>query len=136
MIAAGAMITAFFCSGNKYKDLCAYTEKLLKIGWSDCIESAAGDADKEIVHVKLEVRTGYEEKVFGIIQDRFGQSYDIERHMIPPMQGHEFVAEIENSDILYISGIRLPIRNCKCTRDVDVYVVRDEKGQMYIYIMG
>lgn len=135
LIVGGAAVTVFFVSTNQYKNLYAYTERLLKIKWNGCIESVEGDADKEAVHVKLEVKAGYEEEVLRIVQNRFGESLDIERNFRLAHQRHAFAAEIENSDILYIARIALPIKRCKCTRDIYIYIVYHEKGQMYLYVI-
>ena len=137
LLVGGTSITAFLLWKNQYKNLCAYTEKLLKIKWSGCIESVEGDADKGAVHVKLEVKAGYEEEVLSIVQNRFGESLDIERNRLS-YQRHAFAAEIENSDILYVSWIGLShglLQRCKCFRMVYIYVVYNEKGQMYLYVI-
>ena len=142
IIAAGAVGTVFFCRRNKYKDLCAYTEKVLKIEWNGCIESAAGDietkiGEDELAKVKLEVRAGCEEEALNIVQNRFGKRFEMEisRTIIPGYQGHPFAAEIENSDIQYIFATCMEGKKVK-TRSIRIYVVYNEKGQMYIYIMG
>lgn len=137
IIAAGVIMTMLFCVSNKYKDLCAYTEKLLKIEWDDCIESATGDLEtrgEELAHIKLEVKDGYEEKVLGILQNRFGQSYDLGDSW-PGWGGHPYAAEIENGDTRYIF-MTLMAGKRATTRTVIIYVVYDEKEQMYIYVMG
>lgn len=134
LIAGGAAVTAFFILTNQHKNLCAYTERLLKVEWSGCIESEEGDADKEAVHVKLEVKAGYEEEMLRIVQDRFGESLDIEQNRLPVSQRHAFAAEIETGDILYTSRIALSIGS-KGARAIYIYIVNHENGQMYLYLM-
>lgn len=140
IIAGGAVMAVFFCRRNKYKDLCAYTEKLLEVKWNDCIELATGDVERKIgkeenSHVKLEVREGCEKDVLNIVRKRCGQPLDISDIIIPGYQGHLFATELKNSNIQYNFAVFLEGKIVK-TRYIDIYVVYDEKNKMYIYIMG
>ena len=138
VIAGGIIMTMFFCRRNNYKDLCGYTEKLLKIEWNDCIELATGDAYKsdgeEHAHVKLEVKAGCEEEALSILQNRFGRALD-PYDSRPGYGGHPFAAEIENGDTHYIFMILMK-GNRASTRTVIIYVVYDETGKIFIYVMG
>ena len=138
IIAAGVIITILLCRSNKYKDLCGYTEKLLKIEWNDCIELATGDAYKsdgeELAHVKLEVKTGCEEEALSILQNRFGRSLD-PYDIWPGYGGHPFAAEIENGNTQYIFMTFMKGNRAK-TRSISIYIVYDEIGKMFIYVMG
>lgn len=137
IIAGVAIMTAFFCRESKYKDLRVYTEKLLEIKWNDCIETAIGDVEivygEEVAHVKLEVKIGYEEEVLSIVENRFRQS--LEQYIIPPWQGHEFIEEVKNGNIQYVSRMAMDGKRIK-TRNIEIYVVYDENNRMYIYVMG
>ena len=140
IIAGVAIMTAFFCRESKYKDLRVYTEKLLEVEWNDCIETATGDVEREMweedwANIKLGVKEGYEEDVLNILRNSFGEPSDISRVIVPDYQGHEFAAEIRNGDLQYIFKIYMEGKWAK-TRNIRIYVVYDEKGQMYIYIMG
>ncbi|MBD5537830.1 MAG: hypothetical protein HDQ99_19700 [Lachnospiraceae bacterium] len=140
IIVGGAVMTVFFCRKNKYKDLRVYTEKLLEVEWNDCIETATGDVEREMweedwANIKLGVKEGYEEDVLNILRNSFGEPSDISRVIVPDYQGHEFAAEIRNGDLQYIFKIYMEGEWAK-TRNIRIYVVYDEKGQMYIYIMG
>ena len=137
IIVGGAVMAAFFCRESKYKDLRVYTEKLLEIKWNDCIETAIGDVEivygEEVAHVKLEVKIGYEEEVLSIVENRFRQS--LEQYIIPPWQGHEFIEEVKNGNIQYVSRMAMDGKRIK-TRNIEIYVVYDENNRMYIYVMG
>lgn len=140
IILGGAVVTVLFCRRNKYKDLCAYTENLLKIEWNSCIESATGDVkiemgEEEWANIRLEVKRGYEEDMLNIVRDRFGKPLDLSHTIVPGYQGHEFATEIKNRDIQYLFETSLEGKRAK-TRNIMIYVTYDEKGQMYIYIMG
>ena len=76
-----------------------------------------------------------EEEALNIVQNRNGEPFDISDTIIPGYQGHPFAAEIKNSDIQYIFGIFMEGKRAK-TRSIRIYVVYNEKGQMYIYVMG
>lgn len=132
------ILTVFFHIRNKYKDLCGYTEKLLKIEWNGCIEQAGGDAYKsdgeEHAHVKLEVKSGCEKEALGILQNRFGRSFDPDDSW-PGYGGHPFAAEIDNGDTQYVF-MTLMKGNRASTRTIIIYVVYDETGKMLIYVMG
>lgn len=136
-VVGGAIMTVFFFKKNKYKDLRAYTERLLKIEWNDCIESATGSVKtiyrEEVAHVKLEVRTGYEEEALSILKNKFGKS--LERYIIPPRGGHEFIEEVKSGNIQYVDKIVMEGKRIK-TRNIEIYAIYNEKGQMFIYIMG
>lgn len=140
IIVVGAVMAAFFCRNNKYKDLRVYTEKLLEIEWNDCIETATGDVKRKIgeeenAHIKLEMKEGYEEKVLNILRNSFGKPFDPSLVIVPGYQGHEFATEIKNGDLQYVYEIAMEGKRAK-TRSIDVYVVYDENNRMYIYIMG
>ena len=133
------IIIMFICRRNKHKDLCAYTEKLLEIEWNDCIESTAGevklDRGEEFAHIRLEIKSGYEEEVLSIMQNRFVNPLDFSEITNGLNYRHEFATELKNRDIQYVfetvmRGKRL------LTRDIMVYVVYDENSRMYIYVMG
>ena len=116
-------------------ELCAYTEELLEIEWIDCMESAAGNVEEseyneEVAQIKLEVKWGYEEEVINILQNRFMIS-----PQAPPLPKSEFTEEIENGDVRYVFSTFMEGKRAK-TREVAAYVVYDEKGKMYVYIMG
>lgn len=134
LIAGGAAVAALFISANQYKNLCAYTERLLDVEWSGCVESAEGDADEYAVHVKLEIKAGYEEEILRIVQNRFGEYLDIESNRLPESQKHAFAAEIAASDILYTFRTTLSIGS-KGVRAIYIYIVRNENGQTYLYVM-
>ena len=140
IIVGGAVMTAFFCRKNRYKDLCVYTEKLLEIKWNDCIETATGDVKRKIgeeehAYIKLEVKVGCEEDVLNIVRNSFGEPFDLSWVIVPDYQGHEFAAEIKNGDLQYVFEIFMEGKRAK-TRSIDVYVVYDENNRMYVYIMG
>ena len=142
VIICGAIITIFLYKRNKYKDLCAYTEKLLEIEWNDCIESAAGDVildrvDEEYAHIRLEIKEGSEEEALSIVQNRFVNPLDFSRINIPVVLNyrHEFAAELKNSDIQYVFETFMRGKRAR-TREIRVYVVYDESRRMYIYVMG
>ena len=140
IVAGCAIMTMFFWRRHIYNDLCGYTEKTLDIEWKDCIASAVGDVEanwgeEEYAHIKLEVQEGCEEEVLDIIQSRCGESFDLSRTIIPGYQGHEFAMEIKNSDIKYIFYVSMEGKWVK-TRSIRIYVVYDENGKMYVYIMG
>ena len=134
IIVGGAVMTAFFCRKNRYKDLCVYTEKLLEIKWNDCIETATGDVKRKIgeeehAYIKLEVKVGCEEDVLNILRNSFGKSLDpIIRYSY---QGHEFAAEIRNGALQYVFEIFMEGKRAK-TRNVKIYVVYDENNRMCI----
>ncbi|MDE5801774.1 MAG: hypothetical protein K2I22_02525 [Lachnospiraceae bacterium] len=116
-------------------ELCTYTEELLEIEWSDCMESAAGDVVEseyyeEVAQIKLEVKQGYEEEVINILQNRF-----IIPSEAPPLPKSEFSEEIENGDVRYVFSVFMEGKRAK-TREIIAYVVYDESGKMYVYIMG
>lgn len=140
VIIAGAIITMFLYRRNKYKDLCAYTEKLLKIEWNDCIESAAGDVKldwgEEYARIRLEIKAGYEEEALSIVQNRFVKPLDFSIINGPVVLNyrHEFATELKNSDIQYVFETFMSGKR-KLTRDIRVYVVYDENNRMYIYVM-
>lgn len=122
-------------NGEASDELCAYTEELLEMEWNDCMESAAGDVeeteyDEEVAHVRLEVKQGYEEEVTNILQNRF-----ILLSQEPPLLRSEFTEEIENGDVRYVFSTFMEGKRAK-TREIVAYVVYDEKGKMYVYILG
>lgn len=116
-------------------EMCAYTEELLEIEWNVCMESAAGNVkeseyDEEVAQIKLEVKAGYEEEVFHILQNRF-----IILPEAPPLPKSEFTEEIENGDVRYVFSVFMEGKRAK-TREITAYVVYDEREKMYVYIMG
>ena len=139
VIIGGVIIIMFFCRRNKYKDLCAYTEKLLKIEWNDCVESTAGDVKldrgEEYAHIRLEIKAGYEEEALSIVQNRFVNPLDLSRFTAVLNYRHEFATELKNSDIQYVFCIAMRGKRA-LTREIRVYVVYDESRRMYIYVMG
>lgn len=140
IIVGTAVMAAFFCRRNKYKDLRVYTEKLLEIEWNDCIESATGNVEKKIgeeenAYIKLEVKEGYEEEVLNILRNSFGKPFDLSLVIVPGYQGHEFATEIKNGNLQYVFEIAMEGKRAK-TRSIDIYVVYDENNRMHIYIMG
>ena len=140
IIAGGVIMAAFFSRLSKYKDLCAYTEKLLKIEWNDCIEAATGNVEigigkDDYAYVKLEVKEDYEEDVLNIVRKRFGKPLDLSRFVMPGYQGHEFTTEIKNGDIQYIFETFTEGKRVK-TRSIMIYVVYNENDRMYVYILG
>ena len=140
VIITGVIITMFLYRRNKYKDLCAYTEKLLNIEWNDCIESTVGEVElymgEEYPHIKLAIKAGYEEEALSIVQNRFVKPIDFSGTNYPVVLNyqHEFATELENSDIQYVFWIFMNGK-VKITREIRVYVVYDENNRMYIYVM-
>ncbi|MBD5479471.1 MAG: hypothetical protein HDR14_09295 [Lachnospiraceae bacterium] len=124
-------------SGNEEvsDELCAYTEELLEIDWSDYMESAAGNVEKseydeEFAQIQLEVKQGYEEEVINILQNRFTIRTSSEAPPLP-----KSAEEIENGDLRYVFSTFMEGKRAK-TREITAYVVYDESGKMYVYIMG
>lgn len=116
-------------------ELCAYTEELLEIEWNDYMESAAGDVveseyDEEFAQIKLEVKQGYEEEVINILQNRFTIRTSSEAPPLP-----KSAEEIKNGDLRYVFSTFMEGKRAK-TREIAAYVVYDESGKMYVYIMG
>ena len=138
VIIGGAILIMLICRRNKYKDLCSYTEKLLEIEWNDCIESTAGDVKldrgEEYAHIRLEIKSGYEEEALSIVQNRFVNPLDLSRFTAVLNYRHEFGAELKNSDIQYVFETVMRGKR-RHTRAIRVYVVYDENRRMYIYVM-
>ncbi len=129
-----------FLKTNKYKDLCACTEKLLGTDWSSYIESATGNVEietgeEEWANIRLEVKVGYEKDLQNIVQNRFGKPLDITSDTIPDYQGHEFATEIRNGRLDHIFEISMAGARAK-TRSIMIYMVYDEEDRLYLYIIG
>ncbi|MCM1263337.1 MAG: hypothetical protein NC313_11520 [Butyrivibrio sp.] len=143
VIAAAVIITAFFLIRSGYKDLCKYTENLLDIEWNNCIESAEGSvedkyniSEEERAFIKLKVKSGCEETVSDILQERFKQNImELPGFSILNYQGHDFGTELKNSDIQAVYSKFMEGKAAK-TREITIYVVYNENNLMYIYVMG
>lgn len=138
-IAVGGVM--FWNFQYKNQDLKKYTERLLNISLEDCMETAEGEVEIDIMGeefslIKFRVKDGEEEKAVSIFKDRCGmKNYYDPSQPLPGYCGHRFAKEIKEGEILFLSSVSMEGRWAK-TRFIEIYVVLDEKGQMYIYVMG
>lgn len=123
---------------SKYYDLIKYEEKLLDIKIKDYIDDVDGYIifdEAEYAVVKLKVIKDYEEDIIKIFDEELGM------HILPqdppltyPMNFLEYELNTKAPEYLY--ELLLPGTHGQMTRDVRVFIVKDEDGFMYIYFVG
>ncbi len=123
---------------NKYYNLVYYEEKLLDIKLEDYVENVDGYIIldyAEYAVVKMRVIKGCEEAVTKKFDEEFGMRIVPESPpLIYPQVNLEYELNTKKPEYLY--ELLLPGTNGQMTREVNIFIVKDVDGFMYIYIMG